>query len=85
MIPKPKSEAWVICAVKNKYSSCDALEDRSGNDDSPNSLKDELANHLGSLPNREELCQMVEDRVIDIQEIKMPSFIAFRERLEEVI
>jgi len=40
MIPKPKSEAWLLCALKNKpYESCEKLEDRSGNDDSPNSLK----------------------------------------------
>ncbi len=85
MIPKPKSEAWIICAVKNQYSNCDALEDRSGNDNSPNSLKSELAGHFGSLPNREELCQMVKDRTIDIQQIRMPSFVVFQQRLNEVI
>jgi len=43
MIPKPKSEAWLLCALRNKaYENCQKLEDRSGNDDSPNSLKKEL-------------------------------------------
>jgi len=85
MLPKPKSEAWVICAVKNRYSSCDALENRSGNDNSPNSLKGELKNHFGDLPDRFSLCEMVADRTIDIRRIQMPSFDAFQTRLKEVI
>lgn len=84
MLPKPKSEAWVICAVKNQYQGCDALESRSGNDNSPNSLKKELEDHLGRLPDRATLCQMVLARIIDIEQIGMPSFRAFRDRLEEV-
>jgi hypothetical protein len=44
MIPKPKSEAWIICSVKkNPYQGCRSLEERSGNDSSPNSIKGELA------------------------------------------
>lgn len=85
MLPKPKSEAWVICAVKNEYQSCEQLEERSGNDNSPNSLKDELEDHLGESPDREALCQMVSDQTIDIGQITMPSFTTFRTRLEEVI
>ena len=85
MIPKPKSEAWVLCALKNQYQGCKALEDRSGNDNSPNSLKKELKEHLGTLPTRQELCEMVTDRTIDFQRIDMPSFGEFQRRLEEVI
>ena len=50
MIPKPKSEAWVLCALSKLYKECDELEDRSGNDNSPNSLKRELEELLGSYP-----------------------------------
>ena len=40
---KPKSEAWLLCAWKyHSYGGCESLEDRSGNDNSPNNLKDEL-------------------------------------------
>ena len=85
MIPKPKSEAWVLCAVKKHYEGCKALEDRSGNDDSPDSLKKELEEHIGSLPSSQELCEMVTNRTIDIQRIDMPSFKAFQRRLKEVI
>lgn len=86
MIPKPKSEAWIICAVKpNPYQSCDALEDRSRNDNSPNSLKQELGKILGERASKDTLNAMVSSRSIDFKRIKMPSFKSFRKRLEEVI
>ncbi len=85
MIPKPKSEAWLLCALKKRpYQGCDALEARSGNDNSPNSLKKELAKLLDDEVTPEVLCKQVE-KAFDIDKIKMPSFVAFRERLEEVI
>jgi hypothetical protein len=85
MIPKPKSEAWLICALKdNAYQNCQALEDRSGNDNSPNALKDELATLLGEEITRDSLCETVRISV-NIDKIKMLSFKAFRERLEEVL
>ena len=85
MLPKPKSEAWVLCATKNDYQNCNALEDRSGNDNSPNSLKKELEDHLGELPSRKSLCEMVNNGGIDINQLNIPSFQVFRHRLEEVI
>lgn len=85
MIPKPKSEAWLICALKkNPYQGCQLLEGRSGNDRSPNSLKGELAELLGGKVAPEVLCEMI-DRLFNIDRIKMSSFSAFRDRLEEVI
>jgi hypothetical protein len=87
MIPKPKSEAWLLCALRaNPYQGCESLEDRSGNDDSPNSLKRELKEIMGEeLPVTEILCGLIEDGKIDVDRIAMPSFGAFRSRLEEVI
>lgn len=86
MIPKPKSEAWVICAVKpDPYRGCSILESRSGNDDSPNSLKRELAEILNRLPSRLELCEMVNDGTIDIERIDMPSAAVFRDALRAVL
>lgn len=85
MIPKPKSEAWLICAWKKQpYQRCDALEERSGNDNSPNNLKDELAELLDTEVTPQGLCEKI-DQSFDIERIKMPSFRAFRDRLEEVI
>lgn len=87
MIPRPKSEAWLLCALKaNRYESCDSLEDRSGNDDSPNSLKRELTGIIGEETSVVEiLCHLIEDGRIDVDKIKMPSLEAFRSRLEAVI
>lgn len=43
MIPRPKSEAWILCAIQNGYQHCARLEDTlSGNDDAPNSAKMQL-------------------------------------------
>lgn len=82
MIPKPKSEAWIICSLKNNpYQGCEALENRSGNDKSPNSLKGELTAILDGLPSREQLCEMVNNGAIDVNRIEMPSFLAFKKAL----
>jgi hypothetical protein len=85
MIPRPKSEAWLICAWKSRpYQACDALEERSGNDRSPNSLKAELA----TLLTKKIEAEMLSDKVktdLEINRIKMPSFTAFRKQLEKVI
>ncbi|HUY36848.1 MAG TPA: hypothetical protein VMV69_29280 [Pirellulales bacterium] len=86
MIPKPQSEAWLICALKQRpYQRCEGLEDRSGNDNSPKSLKGELERIIGEDVTPELLCQKVRNKSVDVDRIKMPSFNAFRERLEEVI
>ena len=86
MIPKPKSEAWMICAVKaTPYLACAELERRSGNDKSPKSLKKELANLLKESPTRVLLNRLVTDRRIDVLQIDMPSLNAFRKRLGEVL
>ncbi len=86
MIPKPKSEAWIICSVKNnQYQGCGALENRSGNDKSPNSLKDELAEILDGRHSREQLCEMVNNGTIDSNRINMPSFLAFKQALLDLL
>ncbi len=82
MVPKPKSEAWILCSVKHQYSHCNALEERSGNDNSPNSLKQELELQLGQQVTRDLLCQMIADGQIDCLRIRMPSFLVFRDELE---
>lgn len=85
MIPKPKSEAWLICAwKKHPYQGCQALEERSGNDASPNSLKGELSDILEDGVTPEVLCARVHQS-FDIDRIRMSSFRTFRERLEEAI
>ena len=70
--------------IRDSYQHCNSLEDRSGSDHSPNNLKDELAEMLDGRP-VSELPQMVVNREIDVARITMPSFMAFKGDLLEVI
>ncbi|WP_035239152.1 hypothetical protein [Desulfobacter vibrioformis] len=86
MVPKPKSEAWIICAVKNNpYQGCGSLENRSGNDNSPQSLKKEIAEILKGQTSRTQLCELVNNGTIDWNRIEMPSFLAFKNALIDVL
>lgn len=83
MVPKPKSEGWLICALKeNPYQSCDNLEDRSGNDSSPNSLKKELESF--EIEN-DRINDMIKTGNIDLDKIKLPSFLYFYDRLKNLL
>lgn len=87
MVPKPKSEAWLLCALKvDHYQNCNQLElTLSGNDNSPDSAKDQLdceLNRLGKSVG--DVVGMVSEGIIDPERIDMPSFNRFRERLKEV-
>lgn len=70
MLAKPKSEAWLLCALQG-YQQCQTLEDESGNDSSPNSLKTQLAQQLEQPVTRELLNQLVEQTPINLNEIDM--------------
>jgi hypothetical protein len=86
MLPKPKSEAWILCALRNQYQSCAKLENESGNDSSPNSLKKQLEEHLGETVSRTLINEKIEMGVIDINKISdMPSLTAFKVHLDEVL
>jgi hypothetical protein len=86
MIPVPISEAWILCALENKYKDCAKLEDESGSKNSPNSLKKQLEKHLCESETRILLNDKIDDGEIDIDRIKdMPSLTAFKERLQEVL
>ncbi|MBX3178511.1 MAG: hypothetical protein KF886_14210 [Candidatus Hydrogenedentes bacterium] len=86
MIPRPTSEAWLLCALKEQpYERCEALEERSGSPNAQRPLKKELADRLGATPTRELLCMLVMDGRVDAGRIEMPSFTAFREDLKTAI
>lgn len=83
MVPLPKSEAWLICALKNDpYKYSESLEDAPGNDDSPNSLKKRLGKLVGHDPTAEDQAEWVNAGKVDPEQINMPSFNAFREALD---
>ncbi len=86
MLPKPKSEAWILCALRNQYQSCAKLEKESGNDASPNSLKKQLEEHLGETGSRTLINEKIEIGSIDLDKITdMPSLTAFKDRLAVVL
>jgi hypothetical protein len=78
MLAKPKSEAWILCALQG-YQHCNALENESGNDNSPNSLKTQLEQKLQQPVNRELLNQLVEQTPIDLNQIDMPMVNQFKQ------
>jgi hypothetical protein len=86
MVPKPKSETWLLCALKeNPYAHCVALEDESGSDNSPNSLKVQLDAVIGHHASSEELADWVREGRIDAGRIVMPSFQAFSNELNRAL
>lgn len=86
MVPQPKSEAWLICALQTQpYQNCARFEKISGNDRSPNSAKKQLAAIQKAHPRgADDLADLVVEGVVDVQRIDMPSFNEFRERMTEV-
>lgn len=86
MLPQPKSEAWLLCAVRQPaYQHCERLEDEPGNDDAPCPLKALLAEVRDQQCSAAELVELVAAGTIDPLRIEMPSFAAFRARLNEVL
>jgi hypothetical protein len=85
MIPNPKSEVWILCALRNRYQHCIKLENESGNDNSPNSLKKQLEDHLGEPVTGILLNDKIDDGEIDIDRIDMDSMNKFKQRLNEVL
>ncbi|MET4729599.1 hypothetical protein ABIE09_003413 [Lysobacter enzymogenes] len=82
MVPKPKQEAWILCAKKDDaYMHCHLLEQESGNDHCLNPLKDQLAKICGGEPNTEVMSEWVVTGQVDIERIEMPSFSRFREAM----
>jgi hypothetical protein len=85
ILPKPKSEAFWLCALRNGYRDCQQLEDESGNDASPNSLKSQIEAFLGEPATRELLNDKIDDGEIDLDRIEMNSINVFKKRLDEVL
>ncbi|HEY1081895.1 MAG TPA: hypothetical protein VGE29_06525 [Prosthecobacter sp.] len=88
MVPKPKSEAWLICALKQgAYQNCQSLETAlSGNDNSPEPAKQQLQALLDGMGKQvSDLANMVQEGTIDHGRISMPSYDVFKKRLKEVL
>lgn len=87
MLATPKSEAWLLCALRAPvYQRCAALEDEPGNDASPNALKGQLARVLGEDGDvTPAVLSYIRAGHIDALRIDMPSFNQFRRDLREAL
>lgn len=86
MLPKPKSEAWLLCATKEtSYQHCASLEEESGNDKSKNPLKEQLSASLMKNFESVDLNYLIRDRLIDVNKIQMPSFDVFKGDLKYAV
>ena len=85
MLPKPKSEAWLLCAGKKARHSHEGLEAISGNDDSPHSAKKQLDEFFGGHQAADQLADWCQENPTDWANLlTMPSFRTFFERFQEV-
>ena len=83
MLPKPKSEAWLLCAANHKNPhDCAKLESLPGNDDAPNSAKQQLNQALGQHFTATELYEWVKNIKPDFNHLNsMSSFAHFNNDL----
>ena len=84
MIPKPRSEAWILCIVDENASQKSYYENLPGKDKDPDSGKKILADKLGCAvkDNYNALRPILE--AYDWQNLKAPSFVFFKNRLSAV-
>lgn len=87
MLAKPKSEAWLLCALRPPaYQHCAALEDEPGNDASPRSLKIQLMEALGvEADPTPAVLERLDAGEIDAIRIDMPSFNQLRRELRAAL
>lgn len=85
MLPKPKSEAWLLCAAQTARHSHAGLEDISGNDKSPNSAKEQWDAFMKSPQTAAQEAEWCSIHPGDWQNLlTMPSFKAFYDRFHAV-
>lgn len=88
MIPKPVSEAWFLCAIYRKRVpslNCDNMENTTFGDGNNHQLKGVLEKELKDIPSMELLNEKIQSDEIDFRYINLPSYNAFKHRLEEVV
>ena len=84
MIPKPRSEAWMLCIVDKNASRKFYYENLPGKDKDPDSGKKALAEKLGcAVKDNYSMLQPVLE-TYDWQNLKAPSFVFFKNRLSAV-
>jgi len=87
MLPCPASEVWLLCAVQEKYQSCDKLETESPHSGNiRDHLKKRLKNCLAA-QNKDilDLPKLIQNKEIDCLKIKMPSYNDFSNSLQNAV
>ncbi|MBV6690521.1 hypothetical protein [Serratia quinivorans] len=81
MVPKPKSETWMLCVLRDNYQQCARLEDLSGNDNVPNSAKAQLNEALAGEVSTVAQVLHLDAAGIDIEQLaeQMPSYGEFHQ------
>lgn len=87
MIPKPKSEAWLLCAIANGYQHCAVLESLPGNDDSPHSAKARLCTAMNGNDSSQDQLKWLEDNGFNHASVaaNMPSYYAFKSAMANAL
>lgn len=86
MVPKPKSEAWLIFSLQDYQNGEKIEENLSGNDRSPKSAaKAVLAELLGEEGTTKKQCEVVRNRVDPERLCSMPSYNDFATNLKEAV
>ena len=87
MLPKPKSEAWLLCLAKKPQPKfCPELENLSGNDASPNAVKVQLASAFGQPQNTQQLVDWIKQQSTHLAHLlHLPSYASFHEQLNTAL
>jgi hypothetical protein len=88
MLPKPVSEAWILCAIyrsEDPNRSCNDLENRKHGDRTDHALKLELEQKLGAKPTCNLLNEKIKSNEITPNNINLPSFNQFKEQLRIIL
>lgn len=84
MVPKPTSEAWLLCHTQNNYRNCALIEtELAGNQDSPDRSPKVILSKIVGETNRETLGNLASE--IDTLSLDMPSFNCFSSQINKAI
>lgn len=87
MMPKPVSEAWLLCAIyrkKNANLDYSYLEDQKYGYRAEHELKYDLEDEIGGVPSRELLTDKIKNGEIQFALINLNSFVEFQERFKKM-
>lgn len=85
MLPRPISEAWLLCAAQPGLADCSALEAESASAKSPRPLKQQLDAAFGEHLNAEAVAARIDDEFQADRLGTMPSFARFRAVLDQAL